>query len=85
MINEVPLFQLCSFLTRTSPLGLKGPFSENAPTPREEQPGPVQNKNKLAHLKVQGIFKSIFELKYIYKCSVVVASERLETSIEPKD
>lgn len=36
----LPLFQLCSFLTNTSPLGLNGPFSENAPTPREEQPGP---------------------------------------------
>lgn len=38
--KKVPLFQLYSFLIRNSPFGLKGPFSENAPTPREEQPGP---------------------------------------------
>lgn len=40
-LDLVPVFQLCSFLTRSSPSGLKGPFSENAPTPREEQPGPT--------------------------------------------
>lgn len=27
-------------MTNLFPLGLKGPFSENAPTPTEEQPGP---------------------------------------------
>lgn len=43
--SVVPLFQLYSFLIRNSPFGLKGPFSENAPTPREEQPGPEQNTN----------------------------------------
>jgi hypothetical protein len=37
-----PLFQLYSFLTRPLPLGLNGPFSENAPTPTDEQPGPTQ-------------------------------------------
>jgi hypothetical protein len=48
----LPLFQLYWFLTSTSPLGLKGPFSENAPTPKEEQPGPankipdIQNPNR---------------------------------------
>jgi len=30
-------------LTNPSPPGLKGPFSENAPTPKEEQPGPANN------------------------------------------
>ena len=40
----LPLFQLYWFLTSTSPLGLKGPFSENAPTPKEEQPGPANKK-----------------------------------------
>jgi hypothetical protein len=39
-----PVFQLNWFLTKASPLGLKGPFSENAPTPREEQPGPSKQK-----------------------------------------
>lgn len=37
---SLPLFQLYSFLTRTFPLGLKGPCSTNAPAPTEEQPGP---------------------------------------------
>jgi hypothetical protein len=36
-----PLFQLYSFLTSALPLGLNGPFSENAPTPTDEQPGPT--------------------------------------------
>lgn len=40
----LPLFQLYWFLTSTSPLGLNGPFSENAPTPKEEQPGPANKK-----------------------------------------
>ena len=42
----IPLFQLCSFLTSTFPLGLNGPFSENAPTPNEEQPGPTTKYRK---------------------------------------
>lgn len=37
-----PLFQLYSLLTRALPLGLNGPFSENAPTPTDEHPGPTQ-------------------------------------------
>lgn len=41
-----PLFQLCSFITRPSPLGLNGPFSENAPTPSEEHPGPAYTNCK---------------------------------------
>ena len=36
-----PLFQLYSFLTSALPLGLNGPFSEKAPTPTDEQPGPT--------------------------------------------
>lgn len=44
----LPLFQLYSFRSRTCPFGLKGPFSENAPTPIEEQPGPTtKNMNTL--------------------------------------
>jgi lipoprotein-anchoring transpeptidase ErfK/SrfK len=35
------LFQLYSFFTSTCPLGLNGPFSEKAPTPSEEHPGPT--------------------------------------------
>lgn len=42
-----PLFQLCSFLTSPFPLGLKGPFSENAPTPKDEQPGPANNNHTI--------------------------------------
>jgi len=41
---QVPLFQLYSFLINTFPFGLKGPFSENAPTPTEEQPGPTPKR-----------------------------------------
>jgi len=44
--DTLPLFQLYSFITSICPLGLKGPFSENAPTPTEEQPGPFQYENK---------------------------------------
>jgi len=40
------VFQLNWFLTKASPLGLNGPFSENAPTPREEQPGPSKQHEK---------------------------------------
>jgi len=40
--TDTPLFQLYSFFTSTCPLGLKGPFSEKAPTPSEEHPGPTQ-------------------------------------------
>jgi hypothetical protein len=39
---DSPLFQLYSFLNSTCPLGLKGPFSEKAPTPSDEQPGPAR-------------------------------------------
>jgi len=42
MASHTPLFQLYSFFTSTCPLGLKGPFSEKAPTPSEEHPGPTQ-------------------------------------------
>lgn len=40
--STLPLFQLYSFLANISPLGLNGPFSEKAPTPKEEQPGPAK-------------------------------------------
>jgi len=42
----LPLFQLNSFFTKTFPFGLKGPFSENAPTPREEHPGPTPTQGE---------------------------------------
>ena len=48
-VSPLPLFQLYSFLTSNSPLGLNGPFSENAPTPREEQPGPANQTTKIHH------------------------------------
>jgi len=52
-----PLFQLCSFLIRTLPSGLKGPFSENAPNPREEQPGPTKYRYGTS------IYNSHFQIK----------------------
>lgn len=49
--NQLPLFQLYSFLTNISPLGLKGPFSLNAPTPTEEHPGPVEENQEHSEIK----------------------------------
>ena len=40
----IPLFQLYSFLTRLSPLTLKGPCSRKAPPPIDEQPGPTKRE-----------------------------------------
>ncbi|KAK3028559.1 hypothetical protein RJ639_039081 [Escallonia herrerae] len=34
--------KLYSFLTKTLPLGLKGPCSTKAPAPTDEQPGPAR-------------------------------------------
>jgi hypothetical protein len=48
----LPLFQLYWFLTSTSPLGLNGPFSENAPTPKEEQPGPAHTTHTTQRFKI---------------------------------
>lgn len=41
----LPLFQLYSFLSNVSPLGLKGPCSQKAPAPIDEQPGPTNPRN----------------------------------------
>ena len=43
--HDIPLFQLYSFFTSTCPLGLNGPFSEKAPTPSDEHPGPTEPRN----------------------------------------
>lgn len=48
-----PLFQLYSFLTSTLPLGLNGPFSENAPTPTDEQPGPTFTCMSIIRISLQ--------------------------------
>ena len=48
-----PLFQLYSFLTSTLPLGLNGPFSENAPTPTDEQPGPTFTCTSIIRISLQ--------------------------------
>lgn len=52
--EKIPRFQLYSFSTKTSPFGLNGPFSENAPTPREEQPGPAKDplRNKFQEPRI---------------------------------
>jgi len=39
-LDLIPPFQLCSFLIRTLPFDLKGPFLENDPTLKEEQHDP---------------------------------------------
>ena len=44
----IPLFQLYSFLTRLSPLTLKGPCSRKAPA-TDEQPGPMKREEAHGH------------------------------------
>jgi hypothetical protein len=65
----VPLFQLCSFLIRTLPFGLKGPFSENAPTPREEHPGPT--KYRYGTSMATQIFKSKNVTEFSFQTSFI--------------
>ena len=93
---EVPLLQLYSFLIRTFPCGLKGPFSENAPTPTEEQPGPTPKKHtnffiRKNQKKVSHLYNSDCE-KGILVRSIIMSFFRggeeardIQTSIQPKN
>ena len=49
----IPLFQLYSFLTRLSPLTLKGPCSRKAPV-TDEQPGPTKREEAHGHTPKKG-------------------------------
>lgn len=47
-------------------MGLNGPFSENAPTPREEQPGPSKEQDTTQSISHQTFkFLSDWELFYL--------------------
>ena len=65
---ERPLFQLYSFLTRLSPLGLRGPCSTKAPAPIDEQPGPTcRQKGKVIfiHQKTSKLFHNFHKLNQV--------------------
>lgn len=55
----LPLFQLNEFFTRPFLVGLKGPCSEKAPWPTEEQPGPSRSKT---NQNISDQFKNVLKI-----------------------